>query len=62
MRDGCVDRGAQRTAVRDECAEKPKGWLCWKAVQRGPEDGCAGQLCGQRGPEAETGLLPADSL
>ena len=33
---------AQRTAVRDSCAERPRGWLCG---QRGPEDSCVGQLC-----------------
>ena len=36
---------AQRTAVWEDCAERPRG-----------------QLCGQRGPEAETSLLHADLL
>ena len=36
---------AQRTAVWDDCAERPRGWLC-----------------GQRGPEADTGLLHAGRL
>ena len=36
---------AQRMAVQDDCAERPRG-----------------RLCGQRGPEAETGLLHADLL
>ena len=31
---------AQRMAVRDNCAERPRGWLCGTTVQRGPEDGC----------------------
>ena len=67
---------AQRMAVWDDCAEKPRGQLYGTTVQDGyagseaqrtaVRDGCAekprGQLCGQRGPEAETGLLHADLL
>ena len=54
--NGCVDRGAQvaalrteaqRMAVWDDYAERPRGRLC---RQRGLEDGCEGR---QRGPEAE---------
>ena len=50
---------AQRTAVWDDCAERPRGWLCGAAVQA---ERPRGWLCRQRGPEAETGLLNADSL
>ena len=67
---------AQRTAVQDDYAERPRGQLYGTTVQRGPENGCVGRLCrkavqaerprgwlcGQRGPEAETGLLHEDSL
>ena len=42
---------AQRMAVQDDCAERPRGQLCGMTVQRGLEDGCVGQLCRQRGPE-----------
>ena len=48
---------AQKMAVRDDFRE---------AGRTAVGDDCAerfrGRLCGQRGPEAETGLLPADSL
>ena len=30
---------AQRRAVQDNCAERPRGWLCGMAVQ----EGCAGR-------------------
>ena len=46
--DGCAGllcREAQRMAVWDDFAERPRG-----------------RLYGQRGPEAETGLLHADSF
>ena len=36
---------AQRTAVWDDRAERPRGWPCGMAVQGGPENGCVGQLC-----------------
>ena len=50
---------AQRMAMWDDCAGR-------EAQRMAVWDGCAekprGQLCGQRGPEAETGLLHTDSL
>ena len=56
VRDGCVDRGALRTAVQDGCADR----VALRMAVR--TEGPSGQLCGQRGPEAETSLLHADSL
>ena len=32
---------AQRTAMLDNCAERPRGQLCGTAVHRSPEDGYA---------------------
>ena len=44
--DDCAGREAQRMAVQDDCTGRE--------ARR--------QLCGQRGPEADTGLLHANSL
>ena len=42
--------------------EQSRGWSGGSAEDRGLEDSCVEQLCRQRGPEAETDLLRADSL
>ena len=42
--------------------EQRRGWSGGSAEDRGPEDGCVGWLCRQRGPEAETTLMHADLL